>query len=95
MTARTLIDNRRIGSMLKTVDTALADTGLCNTPPDKGNLGIDGALLLDPGDSANSLVWHRLSATPPQQMPPLAVSRLDQLAADAIAAWIDTLNGCD
>ena len=26
MTARTLIDNRRIGSMLKTVDTALADT---------------------------------------------------------------------
>ncbi len=76
-------------------DTPLADTGLCLTPPDKGNLGIVGGLLLDPGDHTNSLVWHRLSATPPQQMPPLAVSRLDQAAADAMATWIDGLAGCD
>ena len=75
-------------------DTALADTDACNVVPLGGDLGIAGARLIAPGDSARSLIPVRAARRDSHGMPPLGSLRVDTAGIDLLRDWIDGLSGC-
>jgi uncharacterized repeat protein (TIGR03806 family) len=75
-------------------DTPLSETQACGMPPLQGDLGVSGALLIDPGDAARSVVSLRMHATDGNRMPPVASSVVDPLGTAVIDQWIDALPGC-
>ncbi len=75
--------------------TALADTGLCNSVPLYGNLGQPGARLVLPGDASRSVLSLRMQNLGSQRMPPLASQQVDYAALEIVNAWINTLPACD
>jgi hypothetical protein len=68
--------------------TALASTGLCNAEPNHGNLGVEGARLLVPGDPQRSLVLQRTARRGEDQMPPLGSNVFDLRGVELLDAWI-------
>lgn len=70
-------------------------TGLCGLPPSRGDLGVDGARLLLPGDPSKSILSLRLATVGAGAMPPLAKTAADPLGVALIDAWIESLAGCD
>lgn len=74
--------------------TAFADMGLCGVAPLQGDLGKTGALLIDPGNSGNSILYQRINRTDAARMPPLATSVIDSQAVEVIREWIDGLTTC-
>jgi hypothetical protein len=60
-------------------------------PPGQGDLGVQGARLLLPGDPARSLLLLRMRRTDEKGMPNLSHDRVDELAAGRIADWIRAL----
>ncbi len=75
-------------------ETADADMNLCGRPPDLGDLGVPGALLLAPGDPLHSIVSLRMHALDANRMPPLATSIVDPLGTLLVDAWIVTHPAC-
>ncbi|MFO0636061.1 MAG: PQQ-dependent sugar dehydrogenase [Nannocystaceae bacterium] len=71
----------------------LAQTGLCD-PPRAGELDLDGALVITPGDPARSVLSQRLRATGDARMPPLGSVRIDEQGAALVDAWIESLATC-
>ncbi len=71
-------------------DTPLARQNLVNGAV-ANQLGIPGARVITPGDLIHSLIFHRLSITGENQMPPLARSLVDTNAVAAIGEWILSL----
>ncbi len=56
------------------------------------NLGIAGAKLIVPGSPEKSIIYQRINqANTGDAMPPLAKSRVDEVAADLILGWINAL----
>jgi len=82
------------GNMDLRMGTAFVDTGLCGVSPLQGDLGITGALLLDPGDAANSILYHRMNRTDGARMPPLGTNIIDAQAVTVIESWINGLTAC-
>jgi uncharacterized repeat protein (TIGR03806 family) len=82
------------GNMDLRMATAFADMGLCGVSPLQGDLGITGALLLDPGHSDNSILYQRMISTDVSRMPPLATSVVDAQGAAVVREWIDGLGAC-
>jgi uncharacterized repeat protein (TIGR03806 family) len=76
------------------VDASLADTRACNAPPQAGDLGVQGAKVIAPGDPSRSILAHRMRATDDKRMPPLATSVVDEKGFAAVEAWIRSLGGC-
>ena len=74
--------------------TPLSEMGLCDVEPTAGDLGVDGAKLLVPGDPSRSLVSLRFRLLGADSMPPLGKTVVDEKGADLIDAWISTLTGC-
>jgi uncharacterized repeat protein (TIGR03806 family) len=70
------------------------DDGACGAAPTRGDLGVDGALLIDPGSAESSVVWLRITQTDAQRMPPLGTELVHVDAAGTLASWIDGLGGC-
>lgn len=68
---------------------------LCNVVPEQGDLGIDDARLMVPGDPERSLLWHRLVDEGEYRMPPLGSNLVDNESAELIREWISSLGGCD
>ena len=77
-----------------TPKAAARDTGLCDTPPLYGDLGVAGASLLAPGDATRSLVALRMRANDNNRMPPLGSDVVDETAASMIDEWISALPDC-
>ena len=75
-------------------DTPLADVGVCNVMPEHGNLGVNGATALQPGNHASSVMWLRMCQRMTNFMPPIASKVPDMVGADLLAAWIDGMNAC-
>jgi uncharacterized repeat protein (TIGR03806 family) len=50
---------------------------------------VAGGTRVNPGSSATSLLWERMSARGLAQMPPLATNLVDTAGADLLALWID------
>lgn len=74
-------------------DTPLRATGACDVAPSLGDLGIAGARIIAPGDSARSELLSRMSRRDGFQMPPLATNRADPDGVALITDWIDSLSG--
>ena len=73
-------------------DTALASAGIIDVVPAKGDVGVSGALLVTPGDAADSVIPLRMGTTDTSfRMPPLATNVVDQTAVAVIGYWIDGL----
>jgi uncharacterized repeat protein (TIGR03806 family) len=75
--------------------TALSATQACNAQPAAGDLGINNARILAPGEPERSVLLARMKVRDVNQMPPLASHLVDQAAVDVIAAWIGGLAGCN
>ncbi len=71
----------------------LVDTGLCEAPR-AGELGLEDARIVAPGDPARSVLSSRLHATADGRMPPLATAIVDEGSAVTIDAWIESLASC-
>lgn len=75
-------------------DTPLAQTGACDSHPQAGDLGIDDARIIAPGDAARSVLVRRVDRRDAAGMPPLASSRVDQRGVALLSQWIDALDQC-
>jgi uncharacterized repeat protein (TIGR03806 family) len=74
--------------------TSFADMGLCNAQPTEGNLGVDGALRLVPGDPAHSLVSIRMKRLGAGRMPLLGSVIVDEQGTGVIDSWISSIQAC-
>jgi mono/diheme cytochrome c family protein len=75
--------------------TALANTNACDAMPLEGNLGIQNARLIAPGNSGASLVVERMQRRDIHGMPPLGSNLIDTANVSRISAWIDGLASCN
>jgi len=77
------------------IDTALADTRICDVNPSRGAFGIPGARLLAPGDPARSLISVRMGSTIVNvRMPQIGTALVDEDAATLVDTWIRQLTEC-
>lgn len=76
------------------LETPLARTGLCDVPPDQGDLGIADARLIAPGAPDRSVLLQRMFIRGEGQMPPLATRVVDGHGAALVGAWIQAMQGC-
>lgn len=74
--------------------TPLADMGICEVPPTAGDLGVDDARILAPGDPERSILSRRMHATGRDRMPPIGSLLHDQAGLELIDAWIESQTGC-
>ena len=77
-----------------TINDLFADTGTCDVPPQEGDLGLPGAMLVVPGDSANSILAERMRRRDANGMPPLGSNLVDTAGVAVVENWIDGLSGC-
>ncbi|WP_169977311.1 PQQ-dependent sugar dehydrogenase [Tautonia rosea] len=73
-------------------DAPLDRLRLVDEAPTQGDLGIANARLVAPGDPERSVLYHRITRRGPNQMPPLATTRIDPDAEALVRAWIEQLN---
>jgi uncharacterized repeat protein (TIGR03806 family) len=75
--------------------TAFKDMAVCNVTPQRGDLGITGAMLFTPGNPAMSIISVRphLPAGA-NRMPPLASVVVDSQGTGAIDGWIKSVTAC-
>lgn len=73
--------------------TDLADTGLVEGAVQAGNLGLANPHIVDPGDTANSILYLRDKALGDDEnrMPPLARSLEDTEYIEALGDWIQQI----
>ena len=74
--------------------TPLPQMGICNVEPQLGNLGIQGAMLLDPGLADHSIIHTRMDMVGGDQMPPFARSEIDAAGVALIDEYINDLVSC-
>ena len=72
------------------VDVPLEKAGIIGGPVEN-TLGIPGAKIVVPANTAESVLLQRMNRTDSSKMPPLARRIVDAGAADAIADWIQSL----
>ncbi|WP_146649133.1 PQQ-dependent sugar dehydrogenase [Labilithrix luteola] len=82
------------GNMDLRFASSLADVKACNASPSAGDLGIDGAKLLVPGDPAKSLISVRPHSPGANRMPPIASSVVDDKGMAVVDDWIKSLTQC-
>src|SRR5690606_31485232 len=66
----------------------------CDVKPIQGNLGVESALLLAPGNAEKSLIWRRIAADDENSMPPLGRNHVDMESAELIREWINSFDEC-
>lgn len=74
--------------------TGLADMKLCNVPPEKGDLGIAGAMRLVPADTAKSLVSVRMHRLDQARMPHIGSRVIDPLGTMLVDQWVAGIAAC-
>lgn len=73
----------------------LNQMGVCNQPPQAGDLGITNPLLLAPGEPLRSVLLERMKVNDTNKMPKIGRTEMDQAAVDVIGEWIGGLTGCN
>ncbi|MEM7765056.1 MAG: PQQ-dependent sugar dehydrogenase [Pseudomonadota bacterium] len=76
-------------------DTPLASMNACDVEPVGDSLNINDARLIAPGNSAASLIVERMQRRDVHGMPPIGSNRIDTTNVARVAAWIDSLPGCN
>ncbi|HEX6274812.1 MAG TPA: hypothetical protein VFZ53_17340 [Polyangiaceae bacterium] len=75
--------------------TPFAEMNLCNAMPEKGDLGVAGALRITPGNPGASVLSLRMHTRDPMlQMPQIGTTVVDDSGTDVIDQWITSLTGC-
>jgi uncharacterized repeat protein (TIGR03806 family) len=74
--------------------TPLSQMGVCGEAPVAGDLGVSQALIVSPGDAANSILSLRMKARGANQMPPVGTLMVDDDGTQLIDGWIGSLGGC-
>ena len=74
--------------------TATASQHLCDEAPDQGDLGVEGARLLFPGDPARSLISLRMRRQGANRMPPVGTNVVDSVGADVVDLFITATATC-
>ncbi|MBF0469994.1 MAG: PQQ-dependent sugar dehydrogenase [Gammaproteobacteria bacterium] len=77
--------------------TPLAEMGICDTPPLRGDLGLSEARIVAPGRGGGErsvLVARMESLDSGLRMPPLASGEVDQQAVALIRSWQEGLSEC-
>ncbi len=74
--------------------TPFADTGLCGVEPRGGDLEIEDAVIIAPGDPARSVLSVRLHAVGDAHMPPIGITSVDEAGAAVVDEWIRSLDAC-
>jgi uncharacterized repeat protein (TIGR03806 family) len=72
----------------------LSEAGLCDVSPGQGDLGLEDARLLAPGDPARSVLHARITRRGPSAMPPLATRAVDDVGVSLVTRWIEGLGAC-
>ncbi|MDG9666475.1 PQQ-dependent sugar dehydrogenase [Hahella sp. CR1] len=75
--------------------TALSSTQACDQEPLNGDIGVDNAKLISPGDASMSLIYLRMTHPGEYRMPPLASHQVDAEGGALIQDWINSLTSCD
>ena len=75
--------------------TLLNQMGVCNQPPQSGDLGITNPLLIAPGGPSSSVLLERMKVNDANKMPKIGRNEMDQVAVDVISEWIGGLSGCN
>ena len=75
--------------------TALTDTNACDAQPLEGDLGIQNARLIAPGDSGASLIVRRMQLRDSHGMPPLGSNLIDTAGVTLMIDWIDSMSVCN
>jgi uncharacterized repeat protein (TIGR03806 family) len=66
----------------------------CEVEPDHGDLDVEGALLLVPGDPELSLIALRMKAEDINRMPPSSSLVVDEEGVALVEQWISGLSAC-
>jgi uncharacterized repeat protein (TIGR03806 family) len=69
-------------------------TRICNTVPEAGDFGIEGAKLFAPGDPDTSIISLRIHATGEIRMPPIGTSIEDTTGTTLVDDWIRSVTAC-
>jgi uncharacterized repeat protein (TIGR03806 family) len=68
---------------------------ICSQTPTAGDLGVDGGLIVTPGDAEHSILWLRMAGMPAdKRMPPLATAITYTVGMGIVRQWINTLSDC-
>jgi hypothetical protein len=67
---------------------------ICNTEPEVGSFGIDGAALFAPGDPDKSIISLRMHVTGEIRMPPIGTSIEDTTGTTLVDDWIRSVKAC-
>ena len=90
--------HRPNGTTQSTMDlrfsSAFGQMNICNVDPQQGNLGINQAKLLAPGDPARSVLLERISRNGQTRMPPVGSNILDSDAIGLLTDWINSIQAC-
>jgi len=68
--------------------TRLQETALIDRPPNQGQVGPAGAVLVAPAAPERSELLYRISIRGSRQMPPLATNLTDETAIQRLSKWI-------
>ena len=73
--------------------TEFADMNICNVEPQNGDLGINGAQRLSPGDAELSMIVERIGRRGDSfQMPPIGSNLVDTAGVTLITNWINAMS---
>ncbi len=72
----------------------LATTNTCDVQPQAGELGINNARILAPGDPDRSTLVARMDRRDVHAMPPIGSNIVDAAGVTLIRDWIASLSGC-
>lgn len=72
--------------------TPIDQTGMCNLPPQSGDLGLTDARIIAPGLAASSVLLSRIQTRNANAMPPLGSLELDSDGIALIQTWITGMN---
>jgi mono/diheme cytochrome c family protein len=73
----------------------LANMGVCNVVPLKGNQGVLDAVELKPGEPAKSIVYLRMnSLVGAGRMPAIGTNQIDTAGVKLIGDWITSITSC-
>ena len=74
----------------------IAETGICDTKPDLGDLTGEGARIISPGHPEDSVLLYRVSIDGEGAMPPIGRSMVDEEAVAVLTEWITAMGaGCE
>ncbi len=74
--------------------TPLSETEACDVAPSQGDLGLEDARIIAPGDPDRSVLAARIASLGPRRMPPLGTARVDEQGLALVRAWISAA-ACD